>query len=102
MITIEHWPEERWPNGEVAIKQSTFVRHNRKRVDPWFARYVQGQEPSRYPMPAIRYETVFFPYGKGSVFTAYKSILCLGIFRLISAGKMNAEQYWFGCHLDYL
>lgn len=51
MITIEHWSEERWPDGEIAIKASTFVRHNRKRVDPWFARYVQGKEPPNYPMP---------------------------------------------------
>lgn len=56
MITIETWPSEAWPDGTLALKASTFVRHNNKRVDPWFARYVQGKEPPNYPMPAIPLE----------------------------------------------
>lgn len=65
MITIEHWPEERWPDNTLAIKASTFVRYNRKRVDPWFARYVQGQEPPNYPMPAIRRKHTWFVDNNG-------------------------------------
>lgn len=49
---------ERWPNGH------TFTRVGGKRVDGWFARYTDGFEPPRYPVPAIVRTVTFDPvYG---------------------------------------
>lgn len=71
MITIEVWSKEAWPDGTLALKASTFVRHNNKRVDPWFARYVQGKEPARYQMPAIPLKVVWGTHGQGYIGIVY-------------------------------
>lgn len=53
-ITVQHYGF----TDAIGQRFARYVSNNRKQVDPWFIRYTLGEEPARYPVPALLQDSV--------------------------------------------